>query len=270
MRQITSKDNPNIKEYVRLCGSRKSRTESGCFVLEGMRLVCDAHQSGVRIGLLLVTEEGMARLGERFAALSDAAGETVLIDRRIAGQIAQTKTPQGVFAVCEGALWRGEPSSPPALGRGALLLCSLQDPGNVGTIIRSAEAFGLSAVLMSADCPDPASPKVLRASMGAALRLPLYRCPDPAETVGRLREAGIPVFAAALGERSVPVGEVSLRGAVVAVGNEGAGLSEEFCARCDRRVILPIAPGSESLNAAMAASIFAWELSRAARGEENR
>lgn len=266
MRQITSKDNPVIRDYQKLASSRKHREQAGRFVLEGVRLVCDAAESGVCPALLLVTGEGRERLSGRFDRLSAAAAETVLIDPKLAQLLAQTETAQGVFAVCEGRLWRDGPPESGALGKGALLLCSLQDPGNVGTIIRSADAFGLSAVLLSADCPDPASPKVLRASMGAALRLPLYRCPEPGETVRALRGQGIPVFAAALGDRSQPVDAVSLSGAVVAIGNEGAGLPEEFCGLCDRRVILPIAPQSESLNAAMAATVFAWEISRAARG----
>ncbi len=267
MQQITSKDNLRIKDYARLCDSRKSRAESGSFVLEGVRLVDDAVRSGACLSLLLVTEEGIARLKDRFAVLEAAAEQTALIDQRIAEHIAMTESPQGVFAVCRGSLWQDKLPAPALLGQGALLLCSLQDPGNVGTIIRSAEAFGLGAVFLSADCPDPASPKVLRASMGAALRLPLYRCPDPGETVHALRAGGVAVFAAALGEKSAPVDTVSLRGAVVAIGNEGAGLPLEFCDRCDGRVILPIAPGSESLNAAMAATVFAWELARASRGE---
>ncbi len=266
MRQVTSKDNPIIRDYQKLASSRKHRAEAGRFVLEGVRLVCDAALSGARFSALLVTGEGCGRLGSRLAALEAAAAETVQIDHRLAALLAQTETDQGVFAVCEGRLWRDEPPAPGALQKGALLLCSLQDPGNVGTIIRSADAFGLSAVLLSADCPDPASPKVLRASMGAALRLPLFRCPDPGKTVQALRGQGIPVFAAALGSGSLPADAVCLGGAVVAIGNEGAGLPETFCDCCDRRIILPIAPQSESLNAAMAATVFAWEISRAARG----
>ena len=118
---------------------------------------------------------------------------------------------------------------------------------------------------MTADCPDPAAPKVLRASMGAALRLPIYCAESAGEAVAALRRNGIAVYAAALGDESVSVDAVSLVNAAVAIGNEGAGLPPQVQAACTGRVILPISQQSESLNAAMAATVFAWELSRCAR-----
>lgn len=116
---------------------------------------------------------------------------------------------------------------------------------------------------MTSDCPDAASPKVLRASMGAAARLDIYVVADAEAAIAELRASGKTVYAAALGERSVAVNTVSLDGAVVAIGNEGSGLSERVADACDKRVILPISESSESLNAAMAATVFAWELCRA-------
>ncbi|WMJ83640.1 TrmH family RNA methyltransferase [Oscillospiraceae bacterium LTW-04] len=264
MLEITSKDNSRIKEFRKLCTSRKYRLQSQRFALEGVRLVRDSLQSGVELLTLMVTNVGMQRLGDDFDRLAIKARETLLISDPLAATLAETESPQGVFAICEGRLFL--PGLPQAASNGALLLCSLQDPGNVGTILRSADAFGLSAVVMTADCPDPAAPKVLRASMGAALRVAIY-CADSAEiAVDALRQSGIAVYAAALDSESVPVDAVSLENAAVAIGNEGAGLTPQVQAACTGRVILPISEQSESLNAAMAATVFAWELSRCARG----
>ena len=260
MLQITSKDNPRIKELAKLYSSARARRESGLFVLEGVRLVRDAQINGVSIRSLFVTEDGIRRLGESAAALIAAAGEVFEIPDNLAARVGDTVQPQGVFAVCEGTL--AMPGLPENTEGGILILASLQDPGNVGTILRSAAAFGLGGVLMSRDCPDPASPKVLRAAMGVR---PAWQTGDICAAIDTLRARGVPVYAAALGENSVTVDEVFLAGAAVVIGNEGSGLPENVIAHCTMPVILPIAPGCESLNAAMAATVFAWELSRAAR-----
>lgn len=263
MVKITSKENPRLKEYRKLCSSRKYRLESNRFALEGARLICDSAKSGAVITDLIVTEAGIARLGGEFERISQSAQNTLLITDELAAAIGETDTPQGIFAICSGSLTLDK--LPQSAEKGLLLLCSLQDPGNVGTILRSAEAFGLSGVIMTADCPDAASPKVLRSSMGAALRIPIYRAASALYAVQQLKQSGIAVYAAALGEKSVSVDNVSLARSAVAIGNEGTGLSDEVADACTKRVILPISPESESLNAAMAATVFAWELSKASR-----
>jgi len=260
MLKITSKENARLRELAKLYASKRLRRESGRFVLEGVRLVSDALKNGVLIRSLFVTDEGVRRLGDAFAPLCAAAGEVLLLSEALGARIGDTAHPQGVFAICEGALT--EERLPDSFPRGCLVLCGLQDPGNVGTILRSAAAFGPTDVVLSADCPDPASPKVLRAAMGVRRA---YAAADVCELIDRLRSRGMPVYAAALGEESVPVDEVCLAGAAVVIGNEGAGLPEAVLARCTARVILPVAPGCESLNAAMAATVFAWELARAQR-----
>lgn len=260
MLKITSKENARIKELSKLYASRRERRTRGLFVLEGVRLVCDALESGVSVRDVFVTEEGIRRLGDRMAALEAAAKETFLLEESLGARIGDTAHPQGVFAVCEGSLLRDD--LPQDLSGGCLILCSLQDPGNVGTVLRSAAAFGLPVVLTD-DCPDPASPKVLRAAMGVRQA---YRTADIFAAIDALRGQGVPVYAAALGEQSVAADKISLAGAAVVIGNEGSGLPDEVADRCDRRVILPMEAGCESLNAASAATIFAWELYRAKRG----
>lgn len=263
MLTITARDNPRIKELIRLCSSAKERRESCRFVLEGVRLVEDALAGGADVESLFVTQEGLRRAGGRIDPDAAAPG-CFLIDDASARRIAQTESTQGVFALCRGTLLRQ--GLPQRAERGCLMLVSLQDPGNVGTILRSADAFGLSAVILAGSCPDPTSPKVLRASMGAALRLPMFAAPDPAAAVDALKSRGVAVFAAALSQDGRPVSQLNLAGACVAVGNEAAGLPGQFIAQCDAVVHIPISPRCESLNAAMAATVFAWEMSNS-RGE---
>jgi len=260
MRNITSKENANVKELAKLYASTHYRRESGRFVLEGVRLVLDALENGISIRALFVTERGIQRLGDRFPALERAAGEAFLLPDSLGARVGDTAHPQGVFAVCEGTLTRE--TLPGSFPNGCLILDGLQDPGNVGTVLRSAAAFGPTDVILSADCPDPASPKVLRAAMGVRRA---FVTADVCATIDLLRRRGVSVYAAALGAKSVPVDRIDLSGAAVVIGNEGAGLSEEVLLHCAERVILPLAPGCESLNAAMAATVFAWEISRASR-----
>ena len=262
MPAITSRENQTIKLIRRLLSSRKSRCESGLFVVEGVRLAAEAVTEKIAVKTLLCTPHGQYRLGEDYAALIAAAEQCRVIDEALAQYISDTQSPQGVFAVCEGMpAARALPEKTPG---GCLVLTSLQDPGNVGTILRSADAFGLSMVIMSFDCPDVSAPKVLRASMGAAFRVPVAIA-DPTEAIEHLKSKNIPVYAAALGNESAAIGDVSLCGCAVVIGNEGAGLSQRLISQCDRPIMIPITPGCESLNAAMAATVFCYEMSRAAK-----
>ena len=259
MLKITSRENSGVKLLAKLLSSSRERRQSGLFVLEGLRLVTDAVKSGAVVETLYLTEEMHAALqAEPWLA---ACKQVYLIDRELLQRVSDTKTSQGIAAVFrqkqEAAVL------PQDFSRGALLLCSLQDPGNVGTILRTAEAMGLCCVILTADCPEATSPKVLRASMGAALRLPIITFPTSADAIASLRERGVLVCAAALSAESISIDKVDLKGACIAIGNEGNGLSEQEIALCDCSVIIPIAAESESLNAAMAATIFAWELKKA-------
>ncbi len=260
MTAITSPENHLIKQMKRLLSSRRARCESGLFVVEGARLVCEAAAENIPLDTLLYTEQGRRRLGEDRPSVLTAAKRCYLIDDAVAKKISDTQNPQGVFAICSFQLTKH--ALPEKISCGALVLSSLQDPGNVGTILRSADAFGISMVIMSPDCPDPGAPKVLRASMGAAFRVPMAVA-DPYLAVEFLKSQNIRVCAAALNENSKPIHAVNLANSAVVIGNEGAGLPASLIARCDESVVIPITPGCESLNAAMAATIFCYEMRRA-------
>ena len=144
-----------------------------------------------------------------------------------------------------------------------MVLCSLQDPGNLGTIIRSCEAFGIDRLFLTSDCPDLYSPKVLRATMGGVFRLPITVADNLPDLFERFRREKVPVYAAALQEGAKDITRLPLnQGGAVVIGNEGKGLPPEVVALCDSAVIIPMAGRAESLNASVAASIVAWEMAR--------
>ena len=143
----------------------------------------------------------------------------------------------------------------------AILLENVQDPGNVGTVIRTAAAMGVKTVILCGACADVYSPKTARATMGAIFSQRIVRL-SAAEAAALAADRGMKLYGAALSPRAKDIRELELKNAVVAIGSEGRGLSEELLGLCDGELIIPMAPGSESLNAAVAASIVLWEMAR--------
>ena len=142
-------------------------------------------------------------------------------------------------------------------------LCSLQDPGNVGTIIRTAEAFGVDAVLVTDDCPDIYSPKVLRSTMGSAFRIPVVSFEDAEYMLNALKENEYTTYAAVLEENSICLGDFSFdKKSAVLIGNEANGLLNSITEKCDYSLYIPMKGNAESLNAATAANIIMWEMSK--------
>ena len=182
----------------------------------------------------------------------------------------------GVLGSGTAALPRGLPAG--AVGGGAqlhrhrrgvfktqryLLLEQVSDPGNVGTILRTAAALGLGGILLDSGCADCLGDKAVRASMGSIFKLPVYRVDSAPDTVAWLKRQGLPVYGSTLSCRSVDIGQVDLRApCAVVIGNEGRGITEPTAAACDQLVHIPITPAAESLNAAAAAAIFSWEMMR--------
>jgi TrmH family RNA methyltransferase len=262
MESLTSKENAAIKYVARLLSSRRLREEEGSFVCEGARLILDGIESGHTPQSLYITQRAM----ERYPALEDAAcvaQKAYLITEALAEKITETSSPQGVFAIFQKLDNRETPATIKSGGdkRSYVLLSHVQDPGNVGAILRTCEAFGVTEVLLSADCADPYSPKVLRAGMGAVFRQPLRLCVDLFTEMETLRQNGVHLFAAALGEDSRRLGEITFPPVSgVLIGNEGNGLPEELVAACDDSLLIPMPGGAESLNAAVAAGILVWEM----------
>jgi TrmH family RNA methyltransferase len=277
---ITSRDNRWLKRFrASLAGEQDS--EDGLVGVEGVRLVEAALGSGLPVAALLVSESGerhLTRLGARFAPEVQILRTT---DRLFAG-IADTQTPQGVAALVRPNLATIED-----VIRGVALLVVLvgvQDPGNVGTILRSAEAFGATgAATCSAGAvgtANPLAPKALRASAGSALRLPILRGMSPAILLAQLRVTGVKLYAAVpdtypqeklqtdAAPSLVRPWEADWKSpAALLIGNEGAGLPAEIVRAADARVSIPqtaaaTPAGVESLNAAMAGTVLLYEAMR--------
>ena len=255
---ISSADNPLFKEIKRLYGDPRARKKSGTFVIEGARLCEDAVRSGVTVLTALATETAAQKYASRWETISSAAERTVFLSEALSAKLADTDTPQGIFCLCR---MRDHVLLPIAAAGVYLALEDVRDPGNLGTVIRTAEALGVDGLILSKGCCDVYSPKVIRAGMGGTFRLPLEIAEDlPA----RLRDIGrqTATLAAVVNADALPITCAPKTGAVAVIGNEAGGLTAETVAACTHRVTIPMAGRAESLNASMAAGIVLWELCR--------
>ncbi len=259
METITSRRNPVIRAAAGLLGSPRERRERREFLCEGARLCRDAAASGVRIKACFFTPKAGEKYREYLEPVLKAAGAGYMIEEPVAALLSDTKHPQGVFCLCAWPEW--EQAGP---GGPCLVLENIQDPGNLGTILRTAEALGRYRVFLLGDCCDPLSPKALRASMGAAFRLGLGAESSAKELLGRLRAEGYRTHGAVPDSGALPVTGIDLGSGLhaVLIGNEGSGLMEETAGLCDDLITIPMEGRAESLNAAAAATVLMWELSR--------
>jgi rRNA methylases len=246
---ITSRSNERIKA-ARALQDAKARRETGLHLIEGDKLVSDAVASGARVRTVFAKEGA-----KPFDGI-----ETVFVSDGVMDAIASAKTPQNLCAVVETPDCACPETYPEGL---VVALDRLQDPGNLGTILRTADALGAKGVLVSPDSADPFSPKALRAAMGSTYHLPLFEA-SLTEELPKLRSAGRTLICAHLhGSEELPaIG----KNCVLVIGNEGNGASDEVAALCEL-YRLPMPGRAESLNASVAASILIYEFSKRLRGE---
>lgn len=250
MEVITSRSNPLCVQIKKLNQSASVRREAGLFVGEGPKLLEEALRAGWPVSCVV------ARQGMQVSVPAGARHVEVPADL-LAG-LCDTKTPQGVLFLCR----LPETAPPPQLAGGRyLVLDGVQDPGNVGTIWRTADAFGADGLLLLSGCADPFSPKTVRSTMGAAFRLPVWQVERDA-LAALCAQASLPLYATALREDTVDVRSCDLRRGAVVIGSEGRGVSPEVLALCDQTVKIPMRERCESLNAAVAASVVLWEMTR--------
>ncbi len=258
--KITSAENAQVKLAASLHRAKTIRAER-LYLAEGAHLAAEALKSGVTIERAFVEEGCSGEVESLFAELERRGVPCALMPRRLVEKISEAKTPQGVvLLVCL-------PEEQLALrvdGR-YLLLENLQDPGNVGNILRSAESFDFDGVLLCGETAEVYTPKAVRGSMGSVFRLPTARYPDGLTAARALREAGIPLFTAELrGDSRLPE-ELPERGLCIAIGNEGRGITEELSDLADASVEIPMSGKTESLSAPVAAAVLMWELFRRRR-----
>ena len=247
---ITSRQNPLIQQVRKLQTSRAFRNQTGRFVADGTKLLQEAVRWCGGLETALVTPD----LGK----LDVPAGVRVVrVSKELMAYASQMEAPQGALFIC-----RMPEPKPQRLRPGTLALDGVQDPGNLGTILRTADALGAPLLALTQGCADLWNPKTVRASMGAAFRLPVVSL-TARDLIGQCRAQGLRLLASALSETAQPIGEASLENAVMLVGSEGRGVSPELLEAADGHVIIPIRPRCESLNAAAAAAILLWEMGRA-------
>ena len=259
---VTSKDNQWVKEWRGLCDSAKKRRESGLFAIEGARLCGDALRSGVALRAVMYTPAALAIYGDIVGPLIEAAETDIEISPEISRYMGDTANPQGVFCIAkmlDNSLIIDKINIMGFYGA----LEDIQDPGNLGTVIRTAEAFGLDGILLSDGCCDVYNPKVLRSSMGGVFRMPLLRVGNMTRAVADLQNKGMTAYACVVDAKATPITAAAFApGSVAVIGNEGNGLREETVAACDQAITIPMNGRAESLNASMAAGIILWEMTR--------
>jgi TrmH family RNA methyltransferase len=243
---IRSRDNPRVKRWTKLATDSKFRRSEGRVLIEGPHLVAEALQAQLEPLALIVSESGLKKkevqklVGRR---------EPVVLGDRIFGIVADADTPPGIAAEFEVPKLR--PASGPAV-----FLEGVQDPANVGAILRSAAAFGVGEVVLDRACADPWSPKVLRAAMGAHFKLGLRQVADLAKSL----EEFLGTMVCTVSSGGTPLEELPLRGRVGWIfGSEGRGVSSALAAKAGLRTTIQMAPGSESINVAAAAAICLHE-----------
>lgn len=252
--------NQQQKQILSLQKRARERRRAHAFVVEGSRLFSEAPRE--RIRYTLVSESFLGQKGSR-ELLEGIPYETVT-DRYFEA-LSDTKTPQGILAVLDQYDHRLEELFPEKGKALLLVLDTIQDPGNLGTMLRAGEAAGVTGVLMNDTTVDIYNPKVVRATMGTIYRMPFYITGDLPGAVNRLKEMGVTAYAAHLqGEDSYERFSYSGHTAFL-IGNEGNGLSPETAACTDRRIRIPMAGQVESLNAAMAATVLLFEAARQRR-----
>lgn len=247
--RITSRKNPLLQHVRKLLTSRGYREKQGEYAADGVKLLAEAViWSPEDLRTVLVTE------GVSVGPLPDHV-RLVEIPDDIMAQISPMETPQGALFTCALPQRRCL-----ELEDRCLILDGIQDPGNLGTILRTADALELPVVL-TPGCADAYNPKTVRATMGAVFRTrPLWA--EPEEIVDVCRTRGLSLYVTALSDRAVDLREADLSRAALVIGSEGRGVGEFFLKNADRELIIPMNPRCESLNAAIAAAIVMWEMKR--------
>lgn len=247
--KISSRKNPYIVHLRSLATDGGYRRQCGEYLCDGRKLLTEAVDKGAQVLSVLWRDTAGA------AALPDAVRQYIAPAELFDYASPMKNSPGPVFTL----------KIPEAQDRGriknAIALENVQDPGNVGTIIRTASALGVDAVLLCGACADAYSPKTARATMGAIFRQQLIFT-DIEGLAAIAEENALPLYGAALADDAEDIRSKPLGSAIVAIGSEGNGLSAELLKSCTGRIIIPMTPGSESLNAAAAAAIVMWEMSR--------
>lgn len=254
MQEITSKTNKTYKQFCALT-SKKGRSEHGQYTVEGVKSVQEAFSYAHGIASLVVTKAA----AKENASLTETAKQRGIpvycLPEELFAKISDTKTPSGVLCCIQM-----QQTKMPTLDGGLYIYCDrIADPGNAGTIIRTADAVGASGVFFSPDCVDIYNPKVIRSTMGSFFHIPTYTDVD-SKIFTAAKEKGYTCIAGALSKTTTDARLLTMpHNTVLVIGNESNGVSESVLNLCDTHAILPIVGKAESLNAAAAAAVFMYK-----------
>ncbi|XCP84967.1 RNA methyltransferase [Roseburia hominis] len=274
---ITSTANDKVKQLIKWQKKRKTRDEEGVFLVEGIRMFVEAPKDKVRE--IYVSESFYGKKNQELR-LDEWGRKLNILSDIVFGHVSDTQTPQGVLAVLDQSRYALEQmlegAAGPKEGRKRsggekqspllIVLDNLQDPGNLGTILRAGEAAGITGVIMSRDCVDIYNPKVIRSTMGSIYRVPFAYVENLPDMVRRLNQFGIGTYAAHLEGTHSYEAENYQKGTAFLIGNEGNGLSREVADSAGTYIRIPMCGQVESLNAAMAATVLLFEAARQRRG----
>lgn len=255
---ITSSSNPQMKNIVQLNKKAKARREQGLYVVEGYKMYLEAPEEQIE------KIYGASHFLEKHPEIRQKHPDLEEVDDRVFAAVSDTQTPQGILCLMRRPSWdikRMLEKENPFL----MVLEDLQDPGNVGTIFRTAEGAGVDGIILTKNCVDIYNPKTIRSTMGSIYRVPFFYTDKIEEVLGELMVHDVRTFAAHLnGERDYDREDYK-RGTAFFIGNEGNGLTDDLANMADRLVKIPMCGQLESLNAAMAAGILMYEAARQRR-----
>ena len=268
LRRIEGRHNPLVKQ-LRQAFSRSELTAAGDCAIEGLRILEEAIRSGLRFRAVFFRESAQDR-AERLLPQIGAQVETLLLPDKLFDTLVPSESPQGVAALVRLKEFSLDDVTERLQVGPIVVLAGLQDPGNLGTILRSSEAFGSAGIVLGEGTVSPFNSKVVRASAGSVFRLPIVHRQGKSttkleEVSEKLRAQGVRLIATS-SHKGTPIDQTDLkRPAAIFFGNEGSGLARELMARMDESIVIPHTPQVESLNAGIAASIVLYEAERQRR-----
>jgi len=266
---ITSRQNPRVKAVCAL-SEKKERERSGLFRMDGIKLLEEAIAHGVCLTEIYIRQSSYDTVWKRLGADMVPLEDRILtVSDSVFEKMTEEKSPEGVLAVGKQLMEKHrllDVVKDLRDGERIFFLESIRDPGNLGTIIRTAAALGINRLILSDDCADLYHPRTIRAAMGGLFRqrIDRVRADGLKESILEAKHSGRRVFATALGADARTLGEESLLASdCFVIGNEGHGLQEQTVRACGECMLIPMTEGSESFNAAVAAAICMWEIAKA-------
>ncbi|MDR7870389.1 MAG: RNA methyltransferase [Tissierellaceae bacterium] len=260
MIEISSNQNPLIKE-IKSLNRKKNRWENRLFIIEGIKIIEEAIINGIKIKSIFISEKFLeSKDGLVFYVELKNLHNLAKVSDPLFKSISDTENPQGILAVCEFNIrdfYEIDNLEKPSM----LFLDGVQDPGNMGTIIRTADAFNMDGIILGEGCVDPYNPKVVRSTMGSIFRVPLYICKNSIESLQELKIKGFHIFATSLNGKSLYDADFDNKFLCV-IGNEANGVNPKILDIAERRIKIPMPGNAESLNAGVAASIIMYEAMR--------